>query len=215
MSTPVITVRQLGSLPYTSVNTVAISVIANVGILIGLQVRSLGQMKVLQSLTIDSQPNQEVVQVQSIDGPNSSFTALFTRQHLTLGFPVVASTPSTYEPLYGNGVQNFISDLAAVAQIIQTRLRLFEGEWWAAQNDGLPLWQDILGQSGGPRNQQQIELVITSRIKGTPYVQGVSNVKVNYNVSIRSLTYYAEVQTQFGVVVATNIPTVPSQALPS
>ncbi len=215
MSTPTISVRRIGSSIANSVNTVAISVVIRVGILQGLAVQDIGQMKVNQQITVDSGANQEVVTAVNVFPEGETFDAVFLKTHYSEGFPVVGGTPSNYEPQYGNGTADFIHDLAAVAQIIQTRLRLFEGEWWAAQNDGLPLWQSILSQSGSQGSQQQIQLLINNRILGTPYVQGISNINVGYNPSSRAFTYYAEVQTQFGVVVTTNIPNPPSQALPN
>jgi hypothetical protein len=214
MSTvPTITVRQLGTLIQNSVNTVSISVIDTLGVLIGMAVQNIGQMTVNQQLTIDTGANQEVVTTVNVYPSGRTFDAVFLRTHLT-GVTVVGGSPSNYEPLFGNGKNNFISDLQAVAQIVLTRLRLFEGEWWAAQNDGLPLWQNILAASASARSQQQIELLISNRITGTPYVNGVSNVQVGYNSTSRAFTYYAVVQTQFGQLVVSNYPTPQSQTLP-
>jgi hypothetical protein len=118
------------------------------------------------------------------------------------------------DPLWGNGQLNYLSDLAAVAQAVLTRLQLFEGEWWAATNDGLPLWQSILGQGASPVNQQQISLLITARILATPYVISVGAVQPSYSSTARAFAYSAVVQTQFGQLQVTNIPQPPSGALP-
>jgi hypothetical protein len=118
------------------------------------------------------------------------------------------------DAVWGQGQANFLPDLQAVAQIILTRLRLFQGEWWAATNDGLPLWQRILGQTASPQNLQQIELIISERIRGTPYVIGLSNVQVSYNKRTRGpYVYAATVNTQFGQITVTNLPTPPSGAI--
>ena len=122
--------------------------------------------------------------------------------------------PVTWEPIWGNGQQNFISDIDAVAQIIAQRLKLFEGEWWADTTDGLPLWQKILGYRGGANNQQAINLLIQNRILGTPHVVSLSSVQSSYVPETRSYNFYCEVQTQFGVVTVTNMPTPPSRAIP-
>lgn len=117
--------------------------------------------------------------------------------------------------LWGQGQANFLSDLPAVAQVVLTRLRLFQGEWWAATNDGLPLWQSILGQSGSPQNLQQIELLISQRIRGAPYVVSTSQVLTSYNSASRGpYKYSATVNTIFGQMTVTNVPQPPSGALP-
>lgn len=115
---------------------------------------------------------------------------------------------ATGDPLWGQGQANYLSDLAAVAQLVLTRMKLFQGEWWAATQDGLPLWQSILGSSGSSRNQQQIELMISARVRSSPYVIDLSSVQVSYNSASRGpYTYSATVITQFGKIVLTNAPT--------
>ena|SRR5438876_12157718 len=123
--------------------------------------------------------------------------------------------PVTWEPLYGNGQSNFISDVDAVAQIIAQRLKLFEGEWWEALTEGLPLWQQIMGYGGGGSNQQAINLLIEARILGTPFVTGLNSVQSSYDPGTRSYKFYAVAETQFGTsIVVTNFPTPPSRAIP-
>jgi hypothetical protein len=112
----------------------------------------------------------------------------------------------TGDPQWGQGSANFLADLPAVAQAVLTRLRLFQGEWWASLTDGLPLWQTILGQSASPRQQAQIAAVITARILATPFVVSVSAVSTTYNSVSRAFTYSATVNTSFGAVAVTNQP---------
>ena len=112
--------------------------------------------------------------------------------------------PVTWEPQNGNGLQNFISDLDAVAQIISTRLRLFQGEWFLNLLDGLPLFQSILGSSGSPRNLQVITNLIAARITGTPFVIGINSINATY--LNRQFTFKAVVSTQFGTVTVVNSP---------
>lgn len=110
------------------------------------------------------------------------------------------------DPLQGNGQDNFISDLQAVTQIIATRLKLFEGEWFLNLLDGLPLFQSILGSSADPRNLQVILNIISQRISTSapPYVTSVTNIKASY--LNRSFSFSAQVQTVFGTVFVTNTP---------
>jgi len=109
------------------------------------------------------------------------------------------------EPLQGNGQNNFISDLAAVTQIIGTRLKLFVGEWFLNTSDGLALFQSILGSSGSLRNLQVIVNLISTRISSfTPYVTGIPIVNASYQN--RNFIFSAKVETVFGIVYVTNAP---------
>lgn len=117
---------------------------------------------------------------------------------------VRALNPVTWDPLNGNGQLNFIYDLEAVAQILAQRMKLFEGEWWENLTDGLPLFQSILGSSGGLRNLQVIIGIISARINGTVGVTGINSLSVSY--SNRKFVYSAVVETQFGIVYLNNSP---------
>jgi hypothetical protein len=112
-----------------------------------------------------------------------------------------------WEPQWGEGQANFLTDIDAVAQIIATRLKMFQGEWWASLTDGLPLWQQILGRGMGLRQQQAIVLLITTRITTTPFVTGISNVQASFDANMRSFSFSATVQTQFGSIAVSNQPT--------
>jgi len=103
----------------------------------------------------------------------------------------------------GNG-QGFLVDVSAIAQSIKTRLLLFQGEWWLDQNDGLPLWQNILGQVA---NVNYITLLIQDRIISTPYVSSISNLSTSFNAQTRQYSFTAQVNTTLGVsIVITNVP---------
>jgi hypothetical protein len=111
---------------------------------------------------------------------------------------VRALDPITWEPLQGNGQSCFIYNLAAVAQILAQRLKLFEGEWWEDLGDGLPLFQSILGAAGGQRNLQVVIELISQRITQTVFVTGISSLTAAYKG--RKLTFACTVETQFGSV---------------
>ena len=112
----------------------------------------------------------------------------------------------TGDPLWGQGQGNYLADLEAVALLLQTRLRLFVGEWWADLADGLPVFQVSPGASsilGGTLNIEQATLLIQARILATPYVTGIINLETSYS-STRQFLYSAVVQTQFGNVQVSN-----------
>jgi hypothetical protein len=118
------------------------------------------------------------------------------------------------DPLRGQGQANFLVDLPAVAQAIQTRLLLFQGEWFADLADGTPYWQSIVAQGAGS-NLPQINLLLTQRILATPFVNGVSNIQSSFNASNNRLNFSAVVSTQFGVLSVSNYPTPLSQVIQS
>jgi hypothetical protein len=117
------------------------------------------------------------------------------------------------EPIWGNGQQNFITDLNAVAQLLQTRFLLFLGEWFANTADGTPYWQNILATSLG-NNTAAINLLLTQRALATPLVTGVLSVSSSFNSSSGNFTFSITVQTSFGAVSVSNFPTPPQQSLP-
>lgn len=117
---------------------------------------------------------------------------------------VRAIDPATFDPFQGNGQENFIADLQAVVQIINTRLRLFQGEWFLNLLDGLSMFQSILGSPGSARNLQVIINLISQRIQQTPHVINVSNIKASYQN--RRFAFAAKVTTEFGTINVTNSP---------
>ena len=109
------------------------------------------------------------------------------------------------DPAYGNGAACFLADLDAVAQIIETSLLLFQGEWWKDRTIGLPVFQSIVGQAENNR-QATISLLIQQVILGVEYVTAISNVQFLYTSANRSFSYACNVQTAFGTVTVTYSP---------
>ena len=122
--------------------------------------------------------------------------------------PLIAirALDANHEPMYGNGQNNFLNDIDAVAQIIQTSLLLFQGEWWENLQDGLPLFQDILGTNNAKKNDV-IALTIQERILASapPFVTGIRDIVTTYNTK-RKFTFAAIVETQFGNLAVTFTP---------
>ena len=108
--------------------------------------------------------------------------------------------PNT-DPVRGQGLFDFLTDLQAVAQAIQTRLALWQGEWWADLSDGLPMLQGILGVMGAGASGRAA-LLIQQRILGTPYVISLSNVATSYNAQSRRLTFSCTATAAFGGVIS-------------
>jgi len=109
-----------------------------------------------------------------------------------------------FEPTWGQGQQDFISDTEAVAQAIRTRLLLFQGEWWLDTTDGLPLWQQILGTRN---SMQSITLLIQDRITGTPHVKSITSITPSFNSVTRQYSFVATVTTTFSTsITISNLP---------
>lgn len=113
----------------------------------------------------------------------------------------VRKLDSNYDPIFGNGQNAYISDLDAVAQIINQNLLLFKGEWWEDRTAGIPMFQSILGPG---RNIDAVAALMKATILACPYVTSVSNVSAVYVNKTRSTAYSCQVQTQFGSLTVSN-----------
>jgi hypothetical protein len=110
------------------------------------------------------------------------------------------------DPMRGQGLSNFLSDIDAVAQIITQKILLFLGEWWESLSIGTPMFQSILGVAN---TSAGVGLILRTQILATPYVTDVQNLTVNYSGTTRAYTFSATVITSFGPLQMTN------QALPA
>lgn len=119
---------------------------------------------------------------------------------------------SSHDYCFGRGQGDYLEDTienpVAIAQAIKTRLMLYLGEWFLDIKDGLPLWQQILGQR--IKNKGIVDEIITNRIKTllTPDnqygVTAVSEVSSTYDETTRAYSYSCVVDTIFGKLYITN-----------
>lgn len=98
--------------------------------------------------------------------------------------------------VFGRNQNNYISDAAAVNQAVVTRLRQLIYEWWEDLEDGIPVWQKILGN----RNKQEAEQIIRDRIQKTKYVKSLLSFTPTWDNEKRTLLIEASVDTEFGPV---------------
>lgn len=96
----------------------------------------------------------------------------------------------------GNGSGTFLTGVEAMRQAISTRLKLLQGEWWERPQDGLPLFQQMLGKPATQAQKELMDLLITERIMDTKLVEGVEAVRSE--MQGRAYTYAASVRTAFG-----------------
>ena len=109
---------------------------------------------------------------------------------------------TNWDPKFGNGQNDYIYDIDAVAQIIETRLRLWMAEWWEDLEEGLPMFQKILGKRGS--SQAVADRLIQKRIVETPYVTEIVAFESSFDVSTRAYICQATVNTEFGTITVTN-----------
>lgn len=98
----------------------------------------------------------------------------------------------------GSRSNMFHTGTKAVAQAIKTRLKLLIAEWWENTEDGLPLFQQILGVSGGDDNLNGVDLIIQERILSTPNVLGLEEFQRDFNKNTRKYTFTAKVNSIYG-----------------
>ncbi|CQR71690.1 hypothetical protein SOV_04860 [Sporomusa ovata DSM 2662] len=101
--------------------------------------------------------------------------------------------------VFGSNQQAFISKADAVAQAIYTRLKLLLAEWWEDTQDGLPLFQSILGVRTN-RGKQAIDIIIQDRIRGTTDVTGIYNFTSTFDNETRQYSFKCQVDTAYGQV---------------
>lgn len=104
------------------------------------------------------------------------------------------------DPITGDivtsGVQ-FITEREEIAQTIQTRLKLFLGEYFRDITDGTPWFEFILGKRG---TVTQKDIIIKRRIAQTEGVVQVISFNTDYDINLRQYSVNAEVLTTFGQV---------------
>ena len=121
---------------------------------------------------------------------------------------------SNHDMCFGRGVSDYLVDSTnnpdAVAQAIKTRLLLFYGEWWENINDGIPMWQQVLG----PRitDKTVVDRIIVDNILGLKLpdpdnryaVTRIESVSSEFDSELREYTFVAVVNTVYGIVEVTN-----------
>jgi hypothetical protein len=95
---------------------------------------------------------------------------------------------------FGQGSANFwINSPQGVAQSVQTRLLLWEGEWFLDETSGTPYSQEILGYG----TKSLYDLAIRARVLATPGVTSIDSYSSSLNSVSRQLTVSMTITTQF------------------
>ena len=98
--------------------------------------------------------------------------------------------------VFGSRKNMFHVEAAAVGQAIETRLKLLLEEWWENTEDGLPLFQQILGSFGGGDNLDGVDLIVQERILTTPNVVEIKDFQRDFKN--RKYSFTAVVKTIYG-----------------
>jgi hypothetical protein len=105
-----------------------------------------------------------------------------------------------HDYVLGASRQNFIVDKDAVRQAVATRLKNLYQEWWEDTEDGLPLFEQILGVAANGNNKQMVDRIVQDRIQETLHVTGVSNFSSSYDNQTRQYSCSCNVDTTFGQI---------------
>ena len=91
--------------------------------------------------------------------------------------------------------RQFTTEVEEVAQTVQTRLRLYLGEYFRDVTDGTPWWESILGKQGTLSSK---EAIIKNRIVRTEGVTKLIEFKTDFDINTRTYTVTAGILTQYG-----------------
>ena len=90
---------------------------------------------------------------------------------------------------FGNNSNDFIEGNEALAQAVKTRILLFYREWWEDLNNGIPMFQNIVGQVNASNIQLALESVLTKRIREFPQIKTIKYEDVNIDTKSRSVSF--------------------------
>lgn len=91
--------------------------------------------------------------------------------------------------------QQFISGVDEIAQTIETRLRLFLGEYFRDTTEGTAWFQQVFAKNGTTSSK---ESVIRTRIAQTDGVIQLTSFETDFDVITRTYTVTAAVLTIYG-----------------
>ena len=96
---------------------------------------------------------------------------------------------------FGRGTSDwYVNQPEAVAQAVQTRLRLETGEWFLDTTEGTPWRTKVLGK----RTSDTRDIVIRARILGTSGVTAITAYNSDLNRTTRGFTVAATISTAYG-----------------
>jgi hypothetical protein len=100
---------------------------------------------------------------------------------------------------FGFGNNCFLSGTDAVAQAIETKLKMFKGDYWEDLSEGLPFFDQIAGNS----DKNAIDSLIESRILAVPGVSSISSI--TSSMANRKYMATITVVTTYGTTVEVSV----------
>ena len=94
----------------------------------------------------------------------------------------------------------WIYDIDAVAQTIDTRLKLFSGEFWRDVTEGTPWIESILTKNNRTNTIQSKISILKNRILNTGGVVSILEWNTDFSYQDRKLSVQATILTEFGVL---------------
>ena len=94
----------------------------------------------------------------------------------------------------------FITERDEIAQTVETRLRLFLGEYFRDTTDGTPWFESILGKGSTLSNK---EAILRNRIVRTPGVIRLTSFSTDYDLTTRRYSVSAGILTRYGITELT------------
>ena len=96
---------------------------------------------------------------------------------------------------FGMGLSNYLQDSPeTVAQAVQTRLQLWENEWFLDISEGTPYFYGMLGKY----TSDTIDPLIKARILETEGVLQIDSYNSIFNGETREYLIYATISTTYG-----------------
>lgn len=110
--------------------------------------------------------------------------------------------------VFGKGGRDFlINSPDAVAQAINTRLRLWYGEWFLDRFDGMPWLQQVLGK----HSNRLRDAAIRRRVLTTQGVRAMLSFLTQYNAETREFSVQMIVETDYGILTLSGGTSAPGE----
>jgi hypothetical protein len=102
----------------------------------------------------------------------------------------------TGDMTFGGSALDFLSNTPeTVAQVVDTSLLLFLGEWYLDTSLGCPWFQGVLGK----HNQSTADITLQDYILNVQGVTGITSFTSNAAEDIRHYTAFATISTLYGL----------------
>lgn len=109
----------------------------------------------------------------------------------------VRKVDETGDMVFGRSQADYWRDVPeAVAQVAQSRLELFQGEWFLDLSDGTPWRTQVLGKFTGSTR----DMVIRARLLGTPGLESLDAYSSAVDRDSRAFSASAAITTQYGAL---------------